>query len=84
MLHADFDATQMRDAIEHAEALLPADAWPVWTGGNHDNHRFPTRWCKDDPVRRQLISPVSASSNSRLVRSTDLYSPALCEVVVTD
>jgi alpha-glucosidase len=49
LLHSDFDATQLRAAIEHAEALLPANAWPVWTGGNHDNHRFPTRWCKNDP-----------------------------------
>ncbi|HET9727959.1 MAG TPA: alpha-amylase family glycosyl hydrolase, partial [Acidimicrobiia bacterium] len=24
---------------------------PVWTGGNHDNHRFPTRWCGNDPVK---------------------------------
>jgi alpha-glucosidase len=23
----------------------------VWTGGNHDNHRFPTRWCDNDPER---------------------------------
>ena len=23
----------------------------MWTGGNHDNHRFPTRWCKNDPAR---------------------------------
>ena len=29
----------------------PAHAWPVWTGGNHDNHRFPTRWCDGDPQR---------------------------------
>ena len=23
----------------------------MWTGGNHDNHRFPTRWCGDDPQK---------------------------------
>jgi alpha-glucosidase len=51
LLHSEFRATQLRDAVEHAEALLPSDAWPVWTGGNHDNHRFPTRWCKNDPAR---------------------------------
>jgi alpha-glucosidase len=22
----------------------------VWTGGNHDNHRFPTRWAKNNPA----------------------------------
>ena len=49
LLHSEFQAAQLRDAVEHAEALLPAHAWPVWTGGNHDNHRFPTRWCKNDP-----------------------------------
>ena len=27
----------------------PRNAWPVWTGGNHDNHRFPTRWGGNDP-----------------------------------
>jgi alpha-glucosidase len=50
-LHADFDAAALREAIEHAERLLPGHAWPVWTGGNHDNHRWPTRWCGDDPLK---------------------------------
>ena len=51
LLHSEFKAAPLRDAVERAEALLPDHAWPVWTGGNHDNHRFPTRWCKNDPVR---------------------------------
>ena len=51
LLHSEFRTPQLRDAVERAEQLLPADAWPVWTGGNHDNHRFPTRWCKNDPAR---------------------------------
>ena len=51
LLHSEFRATQLREAVEHAEQLLPSDAWPVWTGGNHDNHRFPTRWGKNDPAR---------------------------------
>ncbi len=51
LLHSEFEAPQLRDAVERAEGLLPAHAWPVWTGGNHDNHRFPTRWCKNDPVK---------------------------------
>jgi len=51
LLHSEFNAAQLRDAVERAEALLPAHAWPVWTGGNHDNHRFPTRWGKNDPAR---------------------------------
>ncbi|MDP9332259.1 MAG: alpha-amylase family glycosyl hydrolase [Actinomycetota bacterium] len=51
LLHSKFRAAELRDAVEHAEELLPSDAWPVWTGGNHDSHRFPTRWCKNDPAR---------------------------------
>ncbi len=51
LLHSEFRAAQLREAVEHAERLLPAHAWPVWTGGNHDNHRFPTRWCNNDPAR---------------------------------
>lgn len=49
LLHAAFNTTELRDAVEHAERLLPANAWPVWTGGNHDEHRFPTRWGGNDP-----------------------------------
>jgi len=51
LIHSKFDATALRDAVETAEGLLPASAWPVWTGGNHDNHRFPTRWGGNDPRR---------------------------------
>jgi alpha-glucosidase len=51
LIHSKFEAPQLRAAIEHAERLLPAHAWPVWTGGNHDNHRFPTRWGANDPLR---------------------------------
>jgi alpha-glucosidase len=51
LIHARFRADELRTAIETAERLLPATAWPVWTGGNHDNHRFPTRWAGNDPAR---------------------------------
>src|SRR3954451_3756767 len=50
LLHAKFQASQLRGAVETAERLLPATAWPVWTGGNHDNHRWTTRWCNNDPA----------------------------------
>jgi alpha-glucosidase len=57
LLHAPLQAAALRAAVEDAERLLPSDAWPVWTGGNHDNHRFPTRWCDDDPkkIRTALV-----------------------------
>jgi len=48
LLHSPFDAGELRRAVEFAERLLPANAWPVWTGGNHDNHRWMTRWCGND------------------------------------
>ncbi|HSC90554.1 MAG TPA: alpha-amylase family glycosyl hydrolase [Gaiellaceae bacterium] len=50
-LHADLDAEVMRDCVERTEAALPDGAWPVWTGSNHDVHRFPSRWAGDDPDR---------------------------------
>jgi alpha-glucosidase len=49
LLFAPFQAADLRAAVESAESLYPPDGWPVWTGGNHDNHRFPTRWCGNDP-----------------------------------
>ena len=33
------------------EAKLPAGAWPVYTGSNHDAGRLATRWAGDDPRR---------------------------------
>ena len=41
-------AAPMRRAVERTEQALPATAWPVWTGSNHDVVRFPTRWCDGD------------------------------------
>ncbi|GIU86035.1 MAG: hypothetical protein KatS3mg009_0550 [Acidimicrobiia bacterium] len=36
--------------METAERLIPAGCQPTWTAGNHDNRRFPTRWCGGDPA----------------------------------
>jgi alpha-glucosidase len=51
LLHSELSAAELRHAVEASERLLPADCWPVWTAGNHDNHRFPTRWAGNDPQR---------------------------------
>src|SRR5258708_28183932 len=51
LLHSPFDAAQLRRAVEQAERLLPHDCWPVWTGGNHDTNRIPTRCARDEPPR---------------------------------
>lgn len=51
LLHADLDAEQMRRIVAEAEAALPTDAWPCWTGSNHDRGRLTTRWCGGDEAR---------------------------------
>jgi alpha-glucosidase len=48
-VHADLDAKVMQGIVEGVEAGLPPDAWPVYTGSNHDVGRLATRWAQDDP-----------------------------------
>ena len=55
-LHADFEAAQLAPIVAETEALLPEHAWPVWTLGNHDMERFPTRWTRGDPGSRAARS----------------------------
>lgn len=49
LLHAPLDAPTLRRIVEAAEEALPEGAWPVWTLGNHDLYRYPSRWAKDNP-----------------------------------
>ena len=48
---------EMRVIVEREEAVIPAEAWPTWTGSNHDAARFPTRWCDGDDrkIRAALV-----------------------------
>jgi len=48
LVHADFDAEQMRTVVAEIQAALPEGAWPCWTGSNHDVGRLATRWCGGD------------------------------------
>jgi alpha-glucosidase len=50
-ISAPLEAPAMRTIVEETEAALPADAWPAWTGSNHDMFRFPTRWAGGDPAK---------------------------------
>lgn len=50
-IFAPLDAREMSEIVATTERLLPMEAWPVWTGTNHDTRRFPTRWCNEDPAR---------------------------------
>jgi glycosidase len=47
----------MRAIVEREESVIPVEAWPTWTGSNHDAARFPTRWCDGDErkIRAALV-----------------------------
>jgi alpha-glucosidase len=47
-VHAELDAAELRPIVEAIEERLPAGAWPVWTGSNHDAGRLATRWAGGD------------------------------------
>jgi alpha-glucosidase len=51
LVHSNFESEAMREIVERTLAGMPAGSWPVWTGGNHDVYRFPSRWCDGDPAR---------------------------------
>jgi alpha-glucosidase len=48
LTHANLDADEMRGVVAEVHAVLPADAWPCWTGSNHDIGRFASRWANGD------------------------------------
>ena len=48
-VHAPLSADAMRTIVEGVEEKLPAGAWPVYAGSNHDAKRLTTRWAGDDP-----------------------------------
>ncbi|HTT86994.1 MAG TPA: alpha-amylase family glycosyl hydrolase, partial [Acidimicrobiales bacterium] len=50
-IEAPLKAKALWDVLERTEALLPDQAWPVWTGSNHDVSRLATRWAEGDPAR---------------------------------
>ena len=55
---SDFDAGALRSIVERTVDELPAGACPVWAGSNHDESRFPTRWCARDERRIRLALTV--------------------------
>jgi alpha-glucosidase len=57
-LTAPFEADAMCAVVEATEAALPAGAWPVWTGSNHDLGRLATRWADGDPERARVALVV--------------------------
>jgi alpha-glucosidase len=55
---SEFDAAALRSTAERTFIALPAGACPVWAGSNHDESRFPTRWCAGDVRRTRLALTV--------------------------
>jgi len=55
-IHSEFEMEELRRVVEETDHGLPSTAWPVWTGGNHDNYRFPTRWCGNDARKTRCAS----------------------------
>jgi alpha-glucosidase len=53
-IEAPFEAGALSAVVARTETLLPATAWPVWTGSNHDVSRLATRWAEGDPARVRL------------------------------
>jgi alpha-glucosidase len=53
-IESPFEAGALSRIVEETEAVLPAGAWPVWTGSNHDVSRLATRWCEGDEKKVRL------------------------------
>ncbi len=53
-ISAPLEAPAMRPIVEAIEAALPAEAWPAWTGSNHDMSRFATRWAGGDDAKSRV------------------------------
>jgi alpha-glucosidase len=47
-IHAPFKAPELRRIVEETDTAIPMPDWPVWNGSNHDQPRFPSRWCNGD------------------------------------
>jgi alpha-glucosidase len=53
-INAPFRADELRKVVQATHDAIPEACWPVWTGGNHDNYRFPTRWAGGNPDATRL------------------------------
>ena len=53
-IEAAFEAEPMSAVVDQTVKLLPDDAWPVWTGSNHDVSHLATRWAGGDVAKVKL------------------------------
>jgi alpha-glucosidase len=72
----------MRAIVEQEEAAIPTEAWPTWTGSNHDAGRFATRWCDGDDrkIRAALVVLLTLRGTPILYYGDEIGMP---EVEVT-
>jgi alpha-glucosidase len=53
-VEAEFGAAALSSVVDRTTELLPSDAWPVWTGSNHDVSHLATRWAGGDHAKVKL------------------------------
>ena len=60
-LWSPFTAPALKQVVEDTETAIAAPNWPLWTGSNHDERRFPTRWADNDErkIRCGLLMVLS-------------------------
>ena len=75
-LHASI-GPEMREVVSRTTALLPAGAWALWAGSNHDAGRFPTRWCDGDErrVRAALVMLLTLRGTPLLYYGDEIGMP---------
>jgi alpha-glucosidase len=76
-VHAALEVDEMRGIVEAMEAGLPAGAWPVYTGSNHDAGRLMTRWAEDheDRARTALLLLLALRGTPFLYYGDELALP---------
>jgi alpha-glucosidase len=76
-INAPLETSELRAVVEATHAALPEGAWPVWTGGNHDNYRFPSRWAAGnaDATRAALMMLLTLRGASFLYYGDEIGMP---------
>ena len=70
LTHAPLHADELRAVVASVEAALPDDAWPCWTGSNHDIGRLATRWAEGDGARVRCALTMLLTLRGRRASTT--------------
>lgn len=76
-VHAPFEAAPLRAIVEAVEDKLPTQAWPVFTGSNHDAGRLVRRWADGDEhkVRCALLMLIALRGTPFLYYGDEIGMP---------